>query len=95
MIEIFFKMAHENSPSTKDLLIAIQEIWPHFDKEYFFKLVGSVPERIKAIIKTQREITRYSNFFVLKLKFFSQHWIMIFYSEMFSKNYTIDLNDLI
>ena len=35
----------------KNLLITIQEIWNHFDKEYCFKLVKAMPERFKAVIK--------------------------------------------
>ena len=38
--------------STKDLLTAIQENWNHFDKEYCFEFVKSMPERIKTVIKT-------------------------------------------
>ena len=42
------------SPSTlRSLLTDIQESWKHFDKEYCFKLVKSVPERIKTDIKTR------------------------------------------
>ena len=47
-------MAHEKALSTKeDLLTAISESWNNFDKEYCFKLVNTIPERIKTVIKAQ------------------------------------------
>ena len=49
----------EVSLRIKDLLIAIQESWNHFDKEYGFKLVNSIPERIKAVIKTRGRQIKY------------------------------------
>ena len=53
------------APSTKeDLLIIIQESWNHFDKEYCFKLLKSMPERNKSVIKTLEGTTKYSNFLV-------------------------------
>ena len=53
-------MYHEKAPPIRDLLSPIQEIWNHFDKEFCFKLVKSIPERIKAIIKTRRGTTKFS-----------------------------------
>ena len=44
-------MVHEKAPSTKET--AIQEDWNHFDKEYCFKFVKSIPVRIEAVIKVQ------------------------------------------
>ena len=48
-------MAHGKVPATKEnLLTAIRESWNHFDKEYYFELVKSMPERIKVVKKAQR-----------------------------------------
>ena len=43
-------MAYEKVPFTKeDLLITIQESGNNFHKEFCFKLVKSMPERIKSV----------------------------------------------
>ena len=44
-------MYHKTQPTKKDLLTALQDSWNHLDKEYCFKLVNSMPERIQAVIK--------------------------------------------
>ena len=54
------KMVHQKTPLTKkDLLTAIQESRNHFDKEYCFRLVKSISERIKAVIKVWGGATKY------------------------------------
>ena len=55
----FFKMVHKKVPFTEDLLTAIQERWNHLHKERYFKLVKSIPERIKILIKSQGGATKY------------------------------------
>ena len=47
-------MVLEKAQSTKeDKLAVIQERKDHFNKEYSFELVKSMPERIRAVIKAQ------------------------------------------
>ena len=47
-------MVYEKALSTKaDLLVAIQESFNHFDKKCCFKLVKSMPGRIKVVIKKE------------------------------------------
>ena len=58
-------MVPKKAPFTKDLLTDIQKSWNHFNKEYWFKLVKSLPERIKVVSKAW-EATMYFNFFFLK-----------------------------
>ena len=49
----------KKAPSTKkDLLTVIWESWNNFDLEYWFKLVKSMLERIKALIKAQEKVTK-------------------------------------
>lgn len=43
----------------KDLLTAVWESWHYFNKEYLFKLVKSMSERIQAILKGSRGATKY------------------------------------
>ena len=41
----------------EDLLTVIQESWNHFDEEYCFKLVKSMPKRIKALYTKEDLLT--------------------------------------
>ena len=50
-------MIHEKASFTKELFTAIQECWNPFE-EYYFKLVKSRPERIKAVIKAKGRATK-------------------------------------
>ena len=53
-------MVHEKVSSTKeDQLSDIWESWNHFDEEYRFKWVKSLPERIKVALKTGKETIKY------------------------------------
>ena len=53
-------MVHVKVPSIKeDLLTAIQESWDHFDKEFCFKLVESMIDKIKTDIKIQGGTNKY------------------------------------
>ena len=47
-------MIQEKVSLTKGLLTDNQKNWDHFDKKYCFKIVKSITERIKAVIKTQK-----------------------------------------
>ena len=50
-------MIDKKAVSTKKgLLTAIRGIWNHIALEYCFKLVNSIPERNKVIIKARSEI---------------------------------------
>ena len=55
------KIAHEKVPSIKE--DQFTKIWKFFDKEYFFKLLKSIPERIQAVIKFQGDNFVYILFF--------------------------------
>ena len=60
------------APSTKeDLFTVIQESWNHFDKEYCFKLVKSMSEIIKIVIKAQRRANEYQSLFCQRIFFLS------------------------
>ena len=47
-------MIPEKTSSIIDLLTAIQEGWNYFDKEYCFKFMKYIPEKIEPIIKSSR-----------------------------------------
>ena len=53
------------------------EICNHFDKEYYFELVKSTPERIKVVIKEERQLNINSNspLSVLGYSIFSSAWL--------------------
>ena len=56
----FKKRIHGKAPSTEeDPLTAMWESCNHFDKEYYFKLVKSIPEKILNITKVQVEANKY------------------------------------
>ena len=53
------EMGHEKDPSSKDLLTAILDSWNHFGKEYGFRLLKSMPKRIKTGIKVINEFHKF------------------------------------
>ena len=71
----FKKIIPKKAPMIKEyLLTAIRESWNHFDKGYYFKLVKSLAERIKAVIKAQRGVT--NSIFLSMNYIFSQYWVI-------------------
>ena len=59
MEEIFTNYPWEGKIK-QNLLTAIQESWNHFDKEYYSKLVKSMPKKIKVGIKARGGAAKYS-----------------------------------
>ena len=52
-VEILKNGLWENGLHQKNLLNAIWKSWNYFDQEYCFKLLKSMSERIKAVIKAR------------------------------------------
>lgn len=52
-------MFHEKTLFTKNLRMQIGESFIYFGKEYVFKLVKAMPEKIKFDIKAQERVTKH------------------------------------
>ena len=68
--------------SVTDLLTSNWKSWNHFDKECCFRIMKSMPERIKAVIKALEEETKHLFICQRIPQFFPQYKMILQYLHL-------------